>query len=118
MADYIPKFQPGQAVTYVADADVTGGRLVEVTGDRAVSPAGADSTSVVGVAGRDTKAGDHVVVYGATIHTLPAAGAVEAGSRVAAGAAGTVSASGDNQIALALTSAAQAGDVIEVRLDN
>jgi hypothetical protein len=34
MADYLPKFKPGQAVTFTASADVTGGRLVAVTGNR------------------------------------------------------------------------------------
>ena len=31
MADYLPQFSPGDAVTFTASADVTGGRLVEIT---------------------------------------------------------------------------------------
>ena len=51
MADYLPKFKPGQSVTFTASAEVIGGRLVVITGDRTVGPAGADSSAVVGVAG-------------------------------------------------------------------
>lgn len=116
MADYIPKFSPGAAVTYLAEADVVGGTLVAVTGDRAVSTAGADSTAVVGVAGTDAAAGEHVVVYGSAIHTVAAAGAVAAGDRVIAAADGRVASGSTNSIGIALTSAASAGDVIEISL--
>lgn len=128
MADYIPKFHPGQAVTFTASADVVGGRLVEVTGDRSVGPAGAKSAKVAGVAARDAVAGEHVLVHVGGVQTLPATAAVVAGASVAAAAAGAVvtavgdSAAGDPLIftagdpvvGLALTAAADAGDIIEV----
>ncbi len=116
MADYIPKFKPGSAVTFTASADVTGGRLVEITGNRAVGPAGADSAKVFGVAARDTEAGDTVLVYGPGIHTLTASAAVAAGAQVAAAADGKVAGTGTNFIGIAITAAAKADDVIEVRI--
>lgn len=113
MADYIPKFTPGAAVTFTAGADVIGGRLVEVSGDREVEPAAADSAAVVGVAARDTNAGESVLVFGAAVHRLEAAAAIVAGAPVYAGADGKAAAAGTNKVGLALTSAA-AGAEVEV----
>ena len=115
-ADYVPKFIPGAAVTYTAEADVIGGRVVEVTGDRAVSHAGAASTKAVGVAARDSKAGDRVLVHhlNGQVHRLVTAGAVAAGDRVATAANGKVATATENTVGLALTSAAAADGVIEV----
>jgi predicted RecA/RadA family phage recombinase len=106
MADYLPKFKPGESVTYTASAAVTGGRLVAVTasgpGVRSVAPAGVDSAAVVGVAGFDAAAGEPVTVYGGGVQRLVAAGVIAAGAPVT------------NRVGLALQPAAAANDVIDV----
>lgn len=117
MADYIPKFMPGAAVTFTASTAITGGRLVAATGERTVGPAGEDSAGVVGVAARDAKAGEQVTVYiGRQIHRLPAAEAITAGTTVSSAVGGKVAATGTNKLGLALTSAAEADDVVEVMI--
>jgi len=118
MADYLPKFKPGQAVTFSASADVIGGRLVAATGDRTVGPAGADSAAVVGVAGFDAATGEDVTVFtrAGGVHQLTASGAIAAGAKVSAAAAGKIQTVGEttNPIGLALAAAAEADDVIDV----
>jgi len=118
MSDYLPKFKPGQAVTFKASAAVVGGRLVAVTGDRTVGPAGADSAAVVGVAGFDAAIGDDVTVFtrAGGVHSLVAAGAIAAGAKASSAADGTVQTVGatTNPIGLALEAAADADDVIDV----
>lgn len=118
MVDYLPKFKPGQAVTFTASADVTGGRLVEVTGNRTVGPAGADSADVVGVAGFDAKTGDAVTVYtrAGGVHPLTASGAIVAGAKVSSAADGKIQTVGttENPVGLALEAAATDNDVIDV----
>ncbi|WP_136036024.1 DUF2190 family protein [Microbacterium sp. K35] len=118
MADYLPKFKPGQAVTFTASADVTGGRLVAVTGNRTVGPAGADSAAVVGVAGFDAKAGERVTVFtrAGGVQQLTASGAIAAGVKVSSAAAGKIQTIGAtaNPIGLALEAAAADNDVIDV----
>lgn len=105
MSGYLPLFQPGAAVTFEAEAAVTGGTLVAVSGDRQVSPAAADSAAVVGVASRDADAGEKVTVYLLRhgVHRVAAAAAITAGGKVYAGAAGTLAATGTNAIGVALT---------------
>ncbi|WP_223626689.1 capsid cement protein [Microbacterium sp. EST19A] len=117
MPDYLPKFTPGSAITFTASADVTGGRLVQVTGNRLVGPAVADSASVVGVAAFDAEAGDPVTVYtrAGGVHPLIASGAIAAGARVSADTGGRVkTAAAGDVIGWTLTSAASAGSVVEV----
>lgn len=118
MPDYLPKFPAGPVVTFSASAAVTGGRVVAVSGARTVAHAGVDSAAVVGVAARDAASGEPVAVHllPGAVHRLVASGAIAAGARVATAADGTVSTIGAavNAAGLALTSAAAAGDVIEV----
>lgn len=116
MSDYIPKFTPGAAVTYTATADIIGGRLVEVTGPRTVSHAAAASTKAVGLAARDTEAGESVLVHhlNGQVHRMVTSAAVVAGARVAATAGGRVATATENTVGIALTSAAAADGVIEV----
>lgn len=117
MADYLPKFKPGESVTFTASTAVTGGRLVEVSGDRTVAHAAADSAAVVGVAGFDAAAGDRVTVFtrAGGVHKLTAAGSIAAGDPVSAAATGKVEVDTEatNPIGLALEAAA-ADDVIDV----
>ncbi|MGO4488160.1 capsid cement protein [Microbacterium sp. 2RAF4] len=118
MADYLPKHLPGQAVTFTASADVTGGRLVSLTGAYSVGPAGADSAAVVGVAGFDAKSGESVTVYtrAGGVQRLTASGAIAAAAKVSSAAAGKIQTIGSttNPIGLALQAAAADGDVIDV----
>jgi hypothetical protein len=94
VAEYTPVFATGGApITLQASATVTGGRLVENTGNGTVGPAGAASTKVIGVAAFDAATGAKVDVWPlpGVVHETTAAGAVAAGDGLAAGAAGTVS---------------------------
>lgn len=116
MADYLPKYVPGQAITLTAATKITGGTLVEVSAAGTIAPAGADSAKVVGVAGFDAEAGDTVTVYRGGVQRLTAAGAIPAGAQVAAAAGGKAIATGTNKIGVALTGAANANDVVDVAL--
>lgn len=115
MSQYLPKFQPGQAVTFTASADVTGGRIVEVTGDRSVAHGGAASTKVVGVAGFDVKAGKDVTVYSGGVQRLTLAATATAGQRLAAAADGKATPGEANAIAIALQGGA-ANAVVDAQM--
>lgn len=119
MADYLPKHTPGAAVSMTASAAVTGGRLVEVSGNNTIANAAADAPDVVGVAGFDGVSGDRITVYlrPTGIHRLVAAGAIAAGAKVTAATAGKVQTigSGVNPIGIALEAAAADNDVIDVQ---
>lgn len=116
MGDYLPKFKPGQSVTYKASAAITGGQLVEVSGNRTVAPAGADSAKVVGVAGFDAAIGDDVTVFDGGVQRLTASAPIAAGATVTAAAAGKATTGGTNKVGIALEAAAAANDVIDVRV--
>lgn len=92
MAEHNPKYNPGTELTFTASAAVTGGQLVEITGDNTVGPAGAGSDSWIGVAGHDAGTGELVHVTNGNVHVLTASGAVAAGGAVVAAAAGAVAA--------------------------
>jgi hypothetical protein len=93
VAEYTPVFTTGTAPwTLQASATVTGGRLVETTGNGTVGPAGAGSTKVMGVAANDATTGGKVAVWplpGLT-HKVLGTGAIAAGDQLQAGAAGVV----------------------------
>lgn len=91
MADYTP-VHPAGPFTSAASAALTGGQLVEVTGDNTVGPAGADSLKVVGQACHDAAIGAAVTVDGDyTLREAVVSGAgVVAGVRLKAAAAGKV----------------------------
>jgi len=119
MADYLPRFKPGAAVTFTTTADVTGGRLVESgTTTRSATPATADSAKVLGVAATDTTSGNSVGVYlrPTGVHQLVASGAIAIGAKVVAATGGKVQtiASNSNPIGIALEAAATDLDVIDV----
>lgn len=118
MADYLPKFIDGKAVTFSASAAVIGGRLVSVTGDQAAAPAGADSSSVVGVAAVDAVVGDTFTVYTrpSGVQRLVASGAIVAGAKVISASAGKIATlgTGVNPIGIALEAATADLDVIDV----
>lgn len=118
MTDYLPKFTPGEAVSFTASGTVTGGRLQAVTGDRTCADAGADVVGVVGVAGFDGVSGDRVLVYtrAGGVQRLTASGAIAAGARVISAAGGKIvtQGAGTNPIGIALQAAAADNDVIDV----
>jgi hypothetical protein len=97
VAEYTPVFANGTAPwTLQASATVTGGRLVETTGNGTVGPAGAASTKVLGVAANDAASGAKVDVWplAGLTHKVLGTGAINAGDMLAAGAAGVVAAIG------------------------
>lgn len=117
MTAYLPKFKPGQAVTFTASADVVGGRIVEVTGDRQVAHAAAASGKVVGVAGFDVASGDSVTVFSGGVQRLTAASAIAAGDRVAAAATGKAAPVTASEPALGIAlEAGSAEDVVDVQM--
>lgn len=114
MSDYLPKYVPAVAISLTASTDVTGGRVLVVTGEQTVGHADADASLVAGVASRNVKTGDRVGVYPVGgVHRLIADGAIAAGDAVATAAEGKISATGENKIGVALSDAAD-GDVIDV----
>ena len=119
MAEFLPTYKPGQALTLTASASVTGGKLVAVSGPNTVATAGSASTAVIGVAGFDAVLNDKVTVYAGGVVEVTASGAVTAGSPVIAGAAGSVVASAlppaGQQVGIALTTAADAA-LVRVQL--
>ncbi|PPF64547.1 DUF2190 domain-containing protein [Clavibacter michiganensis] len=119
MADHIHLFTPGAAVTCVASSDVIGGRLVEITGPRAVGPAALTSAKVFGAAAQDTKAGEDVLVLRGGVQKLVSSAAIVAGSRVKSAAAGKVVTvgAGENGNGLALTTVTAADQPIQIALD-
>lgn len=119
MADHIHLFKPGAAVTCTASADVTGGRLVEISGARTVAPASADSAKVFGAAAQDTKSGGDVLVLRGGVQELVASAAISAGARIKAAATGKVVTvgAGEAGIGLAITAASAADALIQVALD-
>jgi predicted RecA/RadA family phage recombinase len=107
--DYSPIYVPGTEITCNASATITAGQLVEVTASGQVGPAGAASVKVLGVAANDAATGQDLTVFARGItHISTASGAITAGARVDAGAAGTVAsgASALTNIGIAMTTAA------------
>lgn len=90
MAEYLPIYKPGQALTLKASAAITAGQVVAVTGVGTVGPAGANSAAVVGVAGFDAATNDNVIIYAGGVQNVLASGTVTAGDIIVAAAAGAV----------------------------
>lgn len=115
MAEYLPIYKPGQALTLKASATIVGGQLLAVSGVNTVAPSGAASTATVGVAGFDAATNDNVTIYAGGVQNCLASGSITAGSPVIAGAAGTVVASATppagQQVGVALTTAADGARV-------
>lgn len=115
MAEYLPIYKPGQAVTLKASASITGGQLVEVTGSGTVGPAGANSTKVVGVAAFDAATNDAVTIFAGGVQHATASGAITAGDMVAAAAGGNVATNATPgagvQVGVALSTASNGADV-------
>jgi hypothetical protein len=108
VGDYTPVFTGGaRPRTRKVSADVTGGRVLAVSGSDTVAHAGADDTTVVGVAAHDALSGGIVLVWpieGVT-HELEASGAIAADAGVVTDANGQVKTA-------AIATAAAAGTLI------
>jgi hypothetical protein len=115
MAEYLPIYKPGQALTLKASAAITGGQLVAVSGSGTVAPAGAASASWVGVAAFDAGTNDNLTIHSSGVQALTASGAVTAGDQVVSAAGGQVStgtpASSGAFVGIALTTAANGAKV-------
>ena len=100
-----------------ASATVTADQLLEVTGDGTVGPAGANSAAVVGIAlaGAASSAPVKMLCFGPVL-SVTSSGAITAGVKVVAAAAGAVATIAANTfekiIGTALTTAA--GNVVKV----
>lgn len=91
MATQIPYQRNTTAIRdYTASATVTGGQLVEFTGDKAVGPAGANSVLVAGWVPYDGVSGDSLPVHQSGVVPCQASGSIAAGQRVVAAAGGQV----------------------------
>lgn len=121
MAEYLPLYEDGDAITSAASATITAGQLVSVSGSGTVAPSGAADAPWLGVAGFDAASGDKLTVYTGGVQRIVAGtGGVTAGQLVHAGASGTVVAhtNGTNDydiVGVALTTAT-ATNLVEVKL--
>lgn len=92
MSDYVPVDGCGP-YSFTTAAAVTGGQLLELTGDNTVQPAGATSQKVVGVAAFDAASGAKVTVFSIdSLHetTVTSGQSLTAGNPVKCGGSGTV----------------------------
>jgi len=121
MAEYLPLYAPGRAITRAASGTITGGQLVIVSGSGTVAAGTAATAQWVGVAAVDAVSGDNVTIFAGGVQRLAATGTVTAGQLVEAAAAGTVATHTNgtndfNVVGLALTTAT-AGNLAEIQMD-
>ena len=116
MGQHVQKFKDGEAVTFTATVDVTGGQLLVVTGPRSVSPTSASTPAWVGTAAFDAKAGEKVTVLPGGVQSLLASGAIAAGARVIPADAGKVVTIGAGDAAHAVGTALTAGTDVPVEI--
>ncbi len=118
MGTHIHTFAPGASPTMAASADIIGGRLLEITGDKEVAHAAAKSAKSIGVAGTDVSDGDDVLVLRGGFQYLTCSAAVTAGARVEPTADGKVGPKTDTAgIGLAVTTTTGADQLVLVALD-
>jgi hypothetical protein len=90
MAEYLPIYRPGQALTLKASAGITGGQLVAVSGAGTVATAGAAAANWVGVAAFDASTNDNVTIHCGGVQSLTASGSIAAGDSLVSAASGQV----------------------------
>lgn len=93
MAQYVPAWYEGDTITLTTSADVIGGQLVSISGDKTVAPSAAAATSWLGVAAFDAPLGTPVTIYLEGVQRLNGTGLLP-GALVQAGAAGTIATGG------------------------
>jgi len=118
MAEYVPLYMPGKAITRTASAAVTGGQLVRVSGSGTVAPVSAASADWLGVAGHDAASGEPVTVFCEGVQRLVASAGITAGGTVEGAASGqaaphTNGTNDINVVGLALTTVTT-GQLVEV----
>jgi hypothetical protein len=118
MAEYLPLYKPGQAITRQASATITAGQLVRVSGSGTVAAVSAASDDWLGVAGFDAVSGDKVTVFMGGVQRCVCTGTVTQGELVEGATAGTVATHTNgtndvNVVGLALTTAT-VGNLVEV----
>src|SRR5205814_373513 len=113
MAEYLPLFDdPTESVTRTASNNITGGRLVKVSGDNTVTETTAAADDWLGIAAFDTPSGGLVTVFSGGIQRPTASGAITAGATVVSAAGGRVAAgTGAGAVGLALKAAADGAPV-------
>lgn len=122
MSDYLPKFKPGEAISRVTSATVTGGQLLTVSGSNTVAPSAAGDRGWLGVASRDAASGQSTGVYCDGVQYLTASAAIAAGVLVKCAASGQVATwvvgtdAYELAVGLSLESAAGAASVIAVKM--
>jgi hypothetical protein len=92
VGDYNPLSEE-DAAGWTASAAITGGQLVEISGNGTVQPAGETSQKVLGVAAFDAIDGSLVTILDLDDYhetTVSSVGALTAGNPVKAGASGTL----------------------------
>lgn len=117
MTDHLPMHKPGQAVTFTASTAITGGQVVEVTGNRTVGvPASAGSTKAIGSAGHNAAIGDQVIVHlPGIVDTFTSSAAIAAGASVEASTDGKVrTATTGRSLGITLTAASGADETVQV----
>ena len=117
MADHLPMFKPGQAITFTATTAIVGGQVVEVTGDRSVGvPAAAASTMSIGTAGQDAAINDQLVVHvSGPVDTMTSAAAISAGAEVENATAGKIQTrTTGRSLGIALNAATAADQTVQV----
>lgn len=120
MGDYAPKYHFGDHTNWLTSTVVTGGQVVEITGDGTVGTTGGASALVVGVASRDAAIGKRIEVVRVGIQRLVASAAITRGAALKTAAQGrvapmTVGTDPHTQlVGIALTAATNPGDVIDV----
>lgn len=115
MAEYLPAYKPGQAITLKASGTISAGRVVAVSGDGTVATAGADAANWVGVASQDAVANDNITINSGGVQSCVASGSITAGDAIECAASGAVATGSGTTFAtyvgIALTSAADGAQV-------
>lgn len=114
--DHLPKFKPGQAVTFTSSTAASAGNVAEVTGNRQVGVAGAASVKAIGTYAHNVAVGDLVVIHlPGLVDTAVAAAAIAAGDEVEAAASGKVQKrTTGRSLGIALTAATAANQSVEI----
>lgn len=117
MGDYLPKFKPGDSITRLTTAPVTGRQVVVVSGNGTVAPSAGADAKWVGVAAHDQVSGQEVTVFCGGVQRPLASGAITAGDIVVTAANGRVvtnaAPGAGQQVGIALTTATD-GNPVEV----
>lgn len=113
MSGYLPRHTPGDAITRITSDAVIGGRLVDAT----AAHADAGSTTIIGVAAKDTASGQPVTVYSGGVQHITAAGPIAIGDHVVAAADGKITAAAADADPLTIVGIALAAGAADADID-